>query len=194
MLYSGIILGCKNYNTLDGRWFNLLQQVWLCFFFIFGTDYFAASVGGIMFLYGSLTCDHVLGEHNDCPSESVQLTSGVVVVILTIFLMPSFIHALTGHTMRAYGLTAGFLTVLAFGFTERQGIDWLSDVFEKPDTSTILNWITLWVVLICASLIFLNLEHWASPTLQLSPPEEHRTVVKWLWVCCFGLFGCFQVP
>ena len=65
-----------------------------------------------MFLYAMITCDKSeqsdSNQHiSDCPVRSVSLTSGLLVVVLTIWLMPPFIHALTGRTMRAYGLAAG---------------------------------------------------------------------------------------
>ena len=109
---TGIVIGCKRYSTLDSSRYNMLKTIWLTFFFICGTDYFAASVGGVMFLYAIVTCDKSeqsdSNQHiSDCPVRSVALTSGLLVVVLTIWLMPPFIHALTGRTMRAYGLAAG---------------------------------------------------------------------------------------
>ena len=153
---------------------------------------------GLMFLYASIQCDGDDGSdsdqiHSKCPTTTVSVTSGFLVVILGIWLMPTFIHAMTGQTMRVYGLVSGILTVVVFAFKSEEGIEWVYEIFTEPDSDIIFNYVVFWIVLLCGCMSLFNPEHWASPVINMVPPEADRMFVKRLWVACLGLFGLVTV-
>lgn len=150
-----------------------------------------------MFLYASIECTESeqmkVANTKRCPTEAVSLSSGLLVVIVAIWMMPPVLHALTGRTMRVYGLWAGLLTVLVFGFKSEDGMDWVYQIFTKPDSDIIFNYVTLWIVLLCALMGLLNMEHWSTPCGKLLPPAPAALFVKRLWVYIFGLLGAVQL-